>query len=80
MANALCAAGPNSKYQLAGAEPAGFLAGLWHGCICQVTFIISLFQPKVRIYETNNKGRIYEFGFLLGASLSIGGTGGQAGS
>lgn len=78
MANSLAAAGPNSKYKLPGAAPAGFWAGFWHGLICPITFIISLFTPNVRIYETNNKGVLYDFGFVLGASGSFGGSGSSA--
>ena len=54
MANVLAVGGPNSKYSLPGASPAGFLAGLWHGLICPITFIVSLFNPGVRIYEQKN--------------------------
>jgi hypothetical protein len=75
MANILAVAGPNSKYQLPEAKPAGFWAGLWHGLIAPITFIVSLFTPKVRIYETNNKGRLYDFGFIIGISGSFGGGG-----
>jgi hypothetical protein len=75
MENALAVAGPNSKYNQPGASPAGFLAGLWHGLIVQITFIISLFSVNVRIYETNNCGRWYDFGFLIGISSSLGGSG-----
>jgi len=75
MANALAVAGPDSKYQQPGAAPAGFLASLWHGLILPITFIVSLFSPNVRIYETNNSGRWYDFGFILGASSSLGGSG-----
>ncbi len=75
MANALAAAGPNSKYRQPGAAPAGFLAGLWHGLILLITFIVSLFNMNVRIYETSNSGRWYDFGFLIGASSSLGGSG-----
>lgn len=75
MANALAVAGPNSKYRVDGATPAGFWAGLWHGLITPITFIVSLFNPNVRIYETNNNGRWYDFGFLLGVSASFGGSG-----
>lgn len=78
MANVLAVAGPNSKYALPGATPAGFWAGVWHGLICVITFIISLFAPGVRVYEVNNKGRWYDFGFLLGASCALGGSGSQA--
>jgi len=66
MANILAVAGPNSRYKLPGAKPAGFLAGFWHGMIAPIVFIISLFNSKVRIYETNNKGLWYDFGFFIG--------------
>ena len=75
MANALAVAGPNSKYKEDGAMPAGFLAGFWHGLIAPITFIVSLFSPDVRIYETNNEGLWYDFGFIVGASSSLGGGG-----
>lgn len=65
MPNVLAVAGPNSKYNLPGATPAGFWAGLWHGIIAPLLFWISLFVPGVRIYETNNKGRRNDFGFLV---------------
>jgi hypothetical protein len=80
MANVLAIAGPNSKYQLPDAQPAGFWAGLWHGLIMPLTFLVSLFNPGVRIYETNNKGRLYDFGFLIGASGSLGGSGSTTGN
>jgi hypothetical protein len=75
MANILAVAGPNSKYKIPGASPAGFWAGFWHGLIFPIVFVVSLFDPGVRIYETNNRGRWYDFGFLLGASSSLGGGG-----
>ncbi|MFB0517127.1 MAG: hypothetical protein ACETWG_11075 [Candidatus Neomarinimicrobiota bacterium] len=54
------------------AEAAGFWAGLWHGLICVVTFIISLFSDTVHMYEVNNTGGWYNFGFLLGAAIFFG--------
>jgi hypothetical protein len=69
MPNAFAIAGPNSRYAIPNSRPAGFLAGLWHGLIAPVTFLVSLFQPKVRIYETNNCGRLYDFGFLIGVTV-----------
>jgi hypothetical protein len=66
MANVLSVAGSNSKYKLPGAKPAGFLGGFWHGLIVPITFLVSLFVDGVSIYETNNNGRWYEFGFVLG--------------
>ena len=72
MANILSIAGPNSKYNQPGASPAGFLAGFWHGFIAGIAFIISLFNSNVRIYETNNIGRGYDFGFIIGISITFG--------
>jgi len=54
-------------------EQAGFWAGLWHGAICVVTFIISLFSSTVKMYETVNRGALYDLGFLLGALVMWGG-------
>ena len=78
MANVLAVAGPNSKYKLPDARPAGFWVGFWHGLIVPFTFLISLFYPGVRIYETHNRGRLYDFGFILGVSASFGGSGSSA--
>jgi len=78
MANALAVAGPNSKYAAPGAKPAGFWAGFWHGPISPITFIVSLFSTGVRIYEVNNNGRWYDFGFIIGVSGAFGGGGSTA--
>jgi hypothetical protein len=64
-----CAPGNERFYS----EPAGFWAGLWHGFICILTFIVSLFTHDVRMYETSNTGAWYDFGFLLGAAVMLGG-------
>ena len=77
MSNILSVAGPNSKYKLPGVQPAGFLAGLWHGIIVPIVFIVSIFNTNARIYETNNKGIFYDFGFVIGVSVSFGGGGGR---
>lgn len=75
-----CAAGPNALAHSAGANGniAGFWLGLWHGFICPVTFIISLFSDKVHLYEVHNNGGWYNFGFLLGACMIFGGSGKSA--
>ena len=65
-----CVAGPDSRFV---EMPAGFWAGLWHGLICVVTFIISLFTDKVQMYEVNNTGGWYNFGFLFGLMIIFGG-------
>ena len=75
MANILAVAGPNSQYQVPDAKPAGFWPGLWHGIIVPITFLVSLFNPGVRMYETNNNGRWYDFGFFLGVAIAFGGGG-----
>ncbi|WP_161797112.1 hypothetical protein [Clostridium cylindrosporum] len=40
--------------------------------IAPITFIVSVFSPNVSIYETNNNGLSYEFGFIIGVSSSLG--------
>ena len=64
-----CAAG-NEKFDL---DPAGFWMGLWHGIISLVTFVISLFNSEVAIYEVNNTGWPYNLGFILGIMIFYGG-------
>jgi len=64
--NVLWIAGPNSKFKIEGAKAAGFLVGFWHGIIAPLIFLIGLFVPQIKIYETNNNGKWYDFGFLLG--------------
>jgi hypothetical protein len=75
MPNVLAVAGPGSRFQVPGATPAGFWAGLWHGLISPITFLVSLLSSNVRIYETNNRGRWYDFGFIIGVSAAFGGGG-----
>jgi len=76
-----CAAGPNALAHSAGADGriAGFWLGLWHGFICPVTFVISLFSDKVHLYEVHNNGGWYNFGFIFGACMIFGGGGKSAG-
>ena len=78
MANVLSVGGPNSKYAVPDAWPAGFWAGLWHGVISPITFIVSLFSTKVRFYKVNNKGDWYDFGFMIGVIFTFGGSGSTA--
>ena len=73
MNNIMAVAGPGSKYQAKDALPAGFWAGFWHGMISPITLVASLFNPRVRIYESHNRGRMYDLGFILGISAVIGG-------
>jgi len=67
-----CAAGPNAAVDT-GPDPAGFWLGLWQGFIVPVTFVISLFTDHVNIYEIQNNGNWYDFGYVLGLSCAFGG-------
>jgi hypothetical protein len=69
-----CAAGPNDVAQ-AGGDNAGFWLGLWQGLISPITFLISLFNEDVNIYEVHNNGNWYNFGFMLGVSIAFSGAG-----
>jgi len=53
----------------------GFWSGLWHGIIGPVVFIINLFTDDYMVYAVNNNGNWYDFGFLFGMSISLGGGG-----
>lgn len=70
-----CAAGPNELVNTATihGEVAGFWSGLWHGIIAFFTFIFSLFDPTVQVYEVHNNGNWYNLGFVLGAGILCGG-------
>jgi hypothetical protein len=75
-----CAPGPNALANTAsaGGVVAGFWRGLWNGVISPITFIISLFNSHVQIYEVHNNGGWYNFGFLFGLSIILGGGGASA--
>lgn len=73
-----CAAGPNDVAGTGGVRLAGFWQGLWHGVISPITFVISLFNHSVGMYEVHNDGAWYNFGFLVGATIIL--SGGGAGS
>ncbi|MEO0083097.1 MAG: hypothetical protein ABIK33_01745 [candidate division WOR-3 bacterium] len=59
--------------KIEGSRPANFWAGLWHGLIVIITFIVSLFTKEVGIYETNNVGWAYNLGYIIGLMASVGG-------
>jgi hypothetical protein len=66
-----CAAGPNDL--AGGPGAAGFWLGLWQGLISPITFIVSLFNDNVNIYEVHNNGNWYNFGFMLGVACVFSG-------
>lgn len=51
---------------------AGFWAGLWHGLILPISFIVSLFNNEVGVYEIHNNGNLYNLGFVLGVWIVFG--------
>jgi hypothetical protein len=65
-----CTAG---NEQFSAESPAGFWYGLWHGIISFISLIIHLFNDSVMVYEKNNTGGWYDFGFLLGVIFIWGG-------
>jgi hypothetical protein len=77
---AACTAGPNELRNTPDedGEVAGFWKGLWHGLISPITFILSLFTRSIHVFEVHNNGGWYTFGFLLGTSVTFGGSGGGA--
>jgi hypothetical protein len=70
-----CAPGPNEfeGVPATSGQVAGFWLGLWHGAIAPVTFVISLFNSNVSMYDVHNTGGWYNFGFLFGLSVVWGG-------
>lgn len=67
---AACAASGNELASRS--SDVGFWLGLWHGFISPVTFIVSLFNESVGIYEVRNDGGWYDFGFMFGVSVVFG--------
>ena len=53
--------------------PYGFWSGLLHGIIAPFSFIVSLFDNDTAMYAVNNNGGWYDFGFVLGAGILLGG-------
>jgi hypothetical protein len=76
-----CTAGANPEVGTPGADGdvAGFWLGLWHGLIAPITFWFSLFTDTIGIYDVNNNGGWYDFGYVLALGMIVGG-GGAGGS
>jgi hypothetical protein len=72
LALAACAPGANQLAGTGAQDPAGFWLGLWHGIIAPITFLVSLFNDNVNLYEVHNNGNWYDFGFILGLSIVFG--------
>ena len=55
-------------------EPAGFWKGLWHGIVLPFAFVGKMFNGDIGLYETYNTGNWYNFGFIFGLSVWVGGS------
>ena len=77
-----CAPGINELANVPGRTGvvAGFWRGLWNGAIAPVTFIISLFNGNVQMYDVHNSGVLYNLGFFLGITALFGGGAGARAS
>ena len=54
-------------------DRAGFFTGIWHGWIAPLSLIVGIFNCDVRIYEVNNTGWWYDFGFYIAVIAGFGG-------
>jgi hypothetical protein len=54
-------------------NPAGFFMGIWHGWIAPISLVVGIFDPQVRIYEQDNTGWLYDFGFYIAIISGFGG-------
>jgi hypothetical protein len=52
---------------------AGFFKGIWHGWIAPISLVVGLFDNNIRIYESNNTGWWYDFGFYMAVISGFGG-------
>lgn len=46
--------------------PSGFWFGVWNGLTMTFAFIGSLFDSDITVYDVNNNGNFYNFGFVGG--------------
>jgi len=60
-----------------GESVGGFWWGLWNGLTMGFSLIGSIFSDDITIYDVNNNGGWYNFGFWLGAA-SFGGSASSA--
>ncbi len=54
-------------------DPAGFFSGIWHGWIAPISLIIGIFDKNISVYELNNTGWWYGFGFYIAVISGFGG-------
>ena len=54
-------------------NPSGFFSGIWHGWIAPLSLILGIFTDNIRVYEANNTGWWYDFGFYMAIISGFGG-------
>lgn len=54
-------------------SPSGFFKGVWHGWIAPLSLIFGFFNDSTRIYDPNNTGWWYDFGFYMAVISGFGG-------
>lgn len=54
-------------------KPAGFFSGIWHGWVAPISLLIGLFDKNIHIYESVNRGWLYDFGFYMAIISGFGG-------
>ena len=68
----LTACMPNPSESV-GRSPAGFFKGVWHGWIAPISLIVGFFNDSTRVYDPNNTGWWYDFGFYMAVISGFGG-------
>lgn len=66
---AACAPGSDT---FAADDRANFFHGVWHGWIAPVTLVWQIFNGDIRVYEPNNTGWWYDFGFYIAVISGFG--------
>jgi fructose-specific phosphotransferase system IIC component len=56
-----------------GTDSSGFLMGIWHGWIAPVSLIAKIFNDSFTIYDSDNTGFWYDFGFYIAILGGFGG-------
>ena len=69
----LSACVPGSDMFVGEDNTAGFFMGVWHGWIAPFSLIFGFFNDTSRIYEPNNTGWWYDFGFYMAIISGFGG-------
>ncbi len=63
---------PNPEQNM-GHAPSGFFKGVWHGWIAPISLVVGFFNDSTRVYDPNNTGWWYDFGFYMAIISGFGG-------